>query len=321
MKGPIAVAVIVVAAVLGRIVNLSEDYFRLMVDRSSGLESVEPSPLSSGIELVYEIDPPATVADPASLAWAARYARDVVDRRMYDFDAAHFRVFLRGSRLAVQVDPDPGESLEAIRSVIERRGAASVHIVSLPEDQTEARIREAVAVEEAYLTSLRRWWAGNRAPDDAAPLSPPRRIARPEAGPDGSVAPGLNQWGNSLTLLMCGEGGMAPIEAEEETEIFRDEKGRPVLEIRFVRELRDDLWRLTSANRGRFLAFLLDGKVVQIATILSALRDRAQLSGKYDEGELRLMGALLQGELPVGLRLVSQAPIRKAGGDRRGGGR
>jgi preprotein translocase subunit SecD len=318
MKGPTAVAAIAVALVLGRLTRVADKLGEISRFRQ-GLptpEEVEPQGLAAGTNLIYEVELRSVDGDPAALPRAALAAKDVLERRLKALGIGEFRVFVRGTRLAVQV---PTLDAESIRPSIEGIGAASFHIVAPDADQTEDQIRVAVEGEAAYLAALRDRLSANTPGVGSPPPSPPRRIARPPA--PSATGPKPNPWGSSLTLLENGEDGMVPMASLHDVKITPDALGKPALSYTFPPTWRGRLAKLTRTNICSRCAIVVDGRIVEMATLRGEIQDRSELSGNFREEDLRRIAALLQGKLPAGLRFVSQRPIGPAASGEEGGKR
>jgi preprotein translocase subunit SecD len=265
---------------------------------------VRHRPLTSGTELVYQIDP----ASPDLL----EEIRRTLTRRLDLHGLREVYVETREpDRVVVQVPGTP-ESLEKnyLRKVIEGTGSLRLVLVAKPESQTRESI-EAIREEErryeaAIEEKARR--AGSGTPVPLLP-EPPHYIARPFV--EDSEGPGFkevkNSWGNLLTVLENEErykvDGRFLIEAWETI----DENNRPTLAFQFKREGAEKLAALTEANADRDLAILFDDRIRQIAKIKSRIYDRAQLTGNFTREEVRAMVSILRGgSLPAKIHLLSE---------------
>lgn len=95
-----------------------------------------------------------------------------------------------------------------------------------------------------------------------------------------------------------------------------EETRRPVVNFTLDSEGGEIFYELTSRNKGKALAVVMDGKVKSVATINDAIRDSVQLSGGFTESEAQSLAVTLKtASLPIELTVVSQQAIGATLGD------
>ena len=75
-------------------------------------------------------------------------------------------------------------------------------------------------------------------------------------------------------------------------------------------EAGDKFWDYTSANVGRSMAVVLGGRVREVASIKSAIRDRGEIEGTFTEDEVTMLSKLLRtGALPASLTYLENRTV------------
>jgi len=272
-------------------------------------------PLTSGTELVYQIDP----GRPELLG----PVRGILTSRL-EFDGVReFWVETRDpDRVVVQVPGTP-ESVENgfLRKLIEGTGDLRLALVAKDEVQTPERIGVIREEERRYDEAVRE--IAGRA-DRGAPAPPhpvePKYIARPFVErDDGSDGPRYrevkNRWGNLLTVLENDAGFWVDGSYLTRASEIVDANGLPALAFGFNQDGAARLAALSGANVGRNLAIVFEGQIRQMARIASRLYDTAQLTGHFSPDEVRAMVSILRGgSLPAKLNLLSKTAIGKPAG-------
>ncbi|NLE59693.1 MAG: hypothetical protein GX616_15140, partial [Planctomycetes bacterium] len=77
----------------------------------------------------------------------------------------------------------------------------------------------------------------------------------------------------------------------------QDNMGRPALSFEFDDAGAEHMERLTAANIGNSLAFLVNGKVISTARIMSTIRDKGQITGRFTAAEVDHLAAMLRTEM------------------------
>jgi len=76
-----------------------------------------------------------------------------------------------------------------------------------------------------------------------------------------------------------------------------DNMGRPALSFEFDDAGAEHMERLSSANIDNSLAFLVNGKVISTARIMSTIRDKGQITGSFTAAEVDHLAASLRAEM------------------------
>jgi preprotein translocase subunit SecD len=93
-------------------------------------------------------------------------------------------------------------------------------------------------------------------------------------------------------------------------EVGFDEQGFPEIQFEFDAEGARTFEQYTSQNIGKWLAITMDKKVIQAATIRSAISDRGRITGRFGLQEARSIVLYLKyGALPVPMEVVSSQTI------------
>lgn len=90
----------------------------------------------------------------------------------------------------------------------------------------------------------------------------------------------------------------------------------PVVNFTLDSEGGEIFYELTSRNKGKYLAVVMDGKAKSVAKINEAIRDSVQLSGGFTDEEAQSLAITLKtASLPIELEVVSQQAIGATLGD------
>jgi preprotein translocase subunit SecD len=91
----------------------------------------------------------------------------------------------------------------------------------------------------------------------------------------------------------------------------RDENGRPDVSFQLTGEGGRRFYAFTSAHVGDSLAVVLDNKVMEVATINSAIRDSGQISGggMNEQASQDLAMVLRSGALPAGIQYLEERTV------------
>lgn len=75
-------------------------------------------------------------------------------------------------------------------------------------------------------------------------------------------------------------------------------------------EAGDKFWDYTSANVGKYMAVLMGGRVREVASIKSAIRDRGEIEGTFSQEEVENLSKLLRtGALPASLNQLEDRTV------------
>ena len=86
--------------------------------------------------------------------------------------------------------------------------------------------------------------------------------------------------------------------------------GQRIVIFTLTNEAGDKFWDYTSANVGRSMAVVLGGRVREVASIKSAIRDRGEIEGTFTEDEVTELSKLLRtGALPASLTYLENRTV------------
>ena len=109
---------------------------------------------------------------------------------------------------------------------------------------------------------------------------------------------------DSDQMLGAGAGLVEKLVQDAQTEI-NEHTGERVVLLTLTPGAGEALYRLTQANLRRHLAIVIDGTIRTDAVIMSAVRDKVQISGRFDEAQAQRLAAILDsGSLPATLTLM-----------------
>jgi preprotein translocase subunit SecD len=75
-------------------------------------------------------------------------------------------------------------------------------------------------------------------------------------------------------------------------------------------EAGDKFWDYTSANVGKYMAVLMGGRVREVASIKSAIRDRGEIEGSFSPDEVEILSKMLRtGALPASLTYLEDRTV------------
>ncbi|MGA2639840.1 MAG: hypothetical protein ABSG21_02920 [Spirochaetia bacterium] len=202
------------------------------------------------------------------------------------------------------LDPDqlvlqiPGTSdIDRARSIVETRGQVSFHLV---DDAGLAAIRNYMASGGKVIDA-----AGNAIDPAAVPNFPKASSIRGVYSLDEY---GLEKLSGATAVLEhpALEGSEIKSASVAQDPVTRS----PVVNFVLTTEGGEVFYRLTSANVGKHLAVILDGRVRASAMIREPIRNEVRVAG-FSEPETRNLALVLKtGSLPVRLEVVSQQALK-----------
>jgi preprotein translocase subunit SecD len=90
----------------------------------------------------------------------------------------------------------------------------------------------------------------------------------------------------------------------------RNQNGAPSVNFNLTNEGGNKFYSFTSAHVGDYLGVVLDGRVREVATIQSAIRDRGEISGNMTEQQAKDLSMVLRsGALPAGIRYLQESTV------------
>lgn len=262
--------------------------------------------LQGGTELLFSVDLTEVPTGERSSRNYAEDAKAVIANRIDETGLKEISVSVVGDRsILVEVPGRGEEEVRGIREMIRKAGQLSIHLVA--EDQSDTAKTKSKEDYGNYLNEIARFNAGQR---PEAPIPPERVVVeekRPQSAIDNAeyVAPEF-VLENDPSLKVDGQ-----YLAEAFASTGQD--GFPVIAFEFSGPGRTQFAELTGNNIGKRLAINLDGKAWSVATINSRIAGQGQLTGDFDDEEIRGIVTILNaGSLPADLVQENQQTIGPA---------
>jgi preprotein translocase subunit SecD len=90
----------------------------------------------------------------------------------------------------------------------------------------------------------------------------------------------------------------------------QDENGRPDMSFSLTTDAGDRFYNYTSANKGNMMAITLDNKVIEAATIQSAIRDEGRITGGFTQEQVASLAQRLRsGSLPASITPIETRTV------------
>ena len=220
------------------------------------------------------------------------------------------------NRLRVRFAPNDPDSITLARLVVQTTAALTFHLVASPEWQAPERQQELEQEERLYDESDRAWVEKKlRDPvlSERRP-QPPDHIVR-------AVASREKQEGKSVGKQTLEnhhsydesagrwkpEGVISSRNLRRASASLDLGSSKPAVLLQFDGEGASAMGELTGKNIDRFLALVLDGKIMQVASIKERIQGNAQITGNFRHDEVENMEILLRGgTLPTTVKVISE---------------
>ncbi len=89
-----------------------------------------------------------------------------------------------------------------------------------------------------------------------------------------------------------------------------DQNGLRDVRFTLTNEAGDKFWDYTSANVGKFMAVVMGGRVREVASIKSAIRDSGEIEGSFSPEEVEVLSKMLRtGALPASLNYLEDRTV------------
>jgi preprotein translocase subunit SecD len=89
-----------------------------------------------------------------------------------------------------------------------------------------------------------------------------------------------------------------------------DQNGRRNVQFTLTNEAGDKFYDYTSTNVGQSMAVVMGGRVKEVATIQSAIRDRGEITGSFSPDEVEILSKMLRtGALPASLNYLEDRTV------------
>lgn len=283
-----------------KIKDLHSDAIQLGLDLSGGMSIIIQASVPK-TEVAEATDGTAPKADKnAKSKSASGTSGDLMDRAMevltsrIDQFGLTEPVIRRQGTDQIYVEIPGAADPERIKSIIMGKGRLAFHIVDM----------NATSAASQYLT------------DNVDGLLPDGSLTDPNVIPAGYVVRkiyqrdkyGIDEFTGNY-LVVTKEPGMDGNYVSDAQSTMDPDTGEPAVSFKLKKEGADVFFQLTSANKDKYLAILLDDKVKSYAKINSAIHDSGQITGLDQEEATNISKMLRTAALPIELEPVSQQAI------------
>lgn len=266
--------------------------------------------LQGGTELLYRI--PTDLIPLAQQESIAEDVKAVIARRFDAFGVKEISLSVSGrNHLLIQLPGADNEELERLKQQIEKSGELSFHLVADASQETPERIAAIEAATAVRENQIRAYNRDQELPSDQrAGLEMPAELDQlvcvsrlnPEQEAAG-VSPQKRVIENSPGLKVAGSY------ITDSGPTF-DENAKPAVAFTFGGAGATAFSNLTGDYKGRFLAIVLDGVSMSIASINNQINDRGILQGEFTNDEVADIVTILRaGSLPAKPELVNQRTV------------
>ena len=275
-----------------------------------------------GTELVYVLDMSHVAEDRVQ---AARKAKEVISKRLEAHGPKEVGIAIEGEdRLVIRLPRMDAQSLSEVKSRIDCGGDLEFHLVA--KDQDPRLVEQYEKEWQAYVQRDREWVEkkrANRSIEERRP-QPPRCIVRSEvekakegdlerfvSKPKGKrILENFHPTYDQKTHSWVAEGVVSGEYLDRATPSIEENTFQPAISFQFTGEGAERFSQLTGNNKGRELAIVLDGDILQVATIRDQVKSAGQLSGKFSHEDVKRIVAILSGgSLKTRPTLISERTI------------